>query len=302
MRKILNRGAKRRLRRKQQSARRSRTRSLIRGMEPLEDRRLLAATADDNWGMLVNGPAAPVTFQVQRDFSIPFGVDGAIAVAANWTQSTGIALTVDLDIDGVIDFKLTTQNANVNGFGVNSLGGNHPDVEGKFVTKSVPVGLVSETLNSALWLIPTGDNVMGRDVRVTLIGGITTDFLAWTGTYHDVEQGDGAVGGAGPVGSAASASSSGPAIGFTSLTVPTVGPDNPTLDAVMALARQAPFQTFTNLEPDPLPQDPAVISALGAAARRAATQVTTAIWFPPNSGRFMGAVVRQLVPGRFQHR
>ena len=273
MRKILNRGAKRRLRRKQQSARRSRTRSLIRGMEPLEDRRLLAASADGNWGMLLNGPAAPVTFQVQRDFSIPFGVDGAIAVAANWTQSTSVTLTIDLDINGgAPDFTLTQLNAVAGG-----VAGPHPDVEGKFETKVVPVGLASETLNSAIWLIPTGDNVMGRDVRVTITGGITTDFLAWTGTYHDVEQGDGAVGGAGPVGSAVSLDFAG-TIGFTSVTIPTVGKDNPTLDAVMALNRTG--FTLKNLEPDPLSNDPGVLIPAGAPQLELVLPVAPAFGFP----------------------
>ena len=118
MRKILNRGAKRRLRRKQQSARRSRTRSMIRGLEPLEDRRLLAVSPDGNWGQLISpaGPATNVTGSVAREFSIPFGADRAIAVVANYTTTSAISLFIDLDKDGTNDFKLTTQNAARAGF------------------------------------------------------------------------------------------------------------------------------------------------------------------------------------------
>ena len=66
---------------------------------------------DDNWGMLLNDAAAPLRSNIRRDFTIPAGKDGAIALTANWLESSAIAMTIDLDIDGVIDFKLTVQNA-----------------------------------------------------------------------------------------------------------------------------------------------------------------------------------------------
>ena len=211
---------------------------------------------DDNWGMLLNGPAAPVRFNVQREFSIPPGGDGAIALAANWLESLGVALEVDLDIDGVIDFKLDTSNATpVGNPNPNSLGAKHPDVEGMFQSKLVPLGLSSATLNSGIWIVPIGDNTAPRGVRVSLTGGLSTDFLSWSGSYHGVDQGN-------PVGSGISTGVAG-VTGSTSLAVPTVEPGNTTLDTLMALSRPAPFQTFTNMQPDPLPQDPGLISGKG---------------------------------------
>ena len=203
---------------------------------------------DGNWGMMLNGPAAPVTFQVQRDFSIPSGGDGAVAVVANWLENPAVALAIDLDIDGTLDFKLTPANATPDG-----LAGPHPNVQGKLHSQLVSLASTSVTLNSAIWIVPIGTNLLGRDVRVTLIGGISTEFLAWTGTYHNVRQND-------PVGSAVSQSTSA-TVGFNSLMIPDVDKNNSTLDTVLAMGR--PGFALNNFQPDPLLQDPAVTSLQG---------------------------------------
>ncbi len=234
MRKILNRGAKRRLRRKQQSARRSRNRS-IRGMEPLEDRRLLAVSPDGNWGQLF-GPGSSLAGTVTREFTIPFGADAAIAVAANYTQSTSVSLAIDLDKDGSIDFLLDKNNAQLNGDPLD-VGKAEEFVQGH--SKMQVVG--SEILNSTIWLIPIGANVMGRDVRVTLSGGVTTDFIATAGSYHGVDQKD-------PIGTVADNGST--ATSFSLLSFGPVDEGDVTLDAVLVLGKTG--IPVTDLAPDPL--------------------------------------------------
>src|SRR5688500_17600612 len=97
MRKILNRGAKRRLRRKQQTARRRHNRIQLRGMEPLEDRRLLAVTVDNNWVQLFNPTNGGVTQTVQGKVTVSHGPDAALALALNYTDTAGLTIEVDLD-------------------------------------------------------------------------------------------------------------------------------------------------------------------------------------------------------------
>jgi hypothetical protein len=257
MRKILNRGAKRRLRRKQQSARRLRNRS-IRGLEPLEERRLLAVSPDGNFAQMFNPVPvpSPVTSTVERIFSVPFGADAGIAVVANYTNPTAVTLSVDLDNDGTIDFTLDKTNA--------TPVGNPLDLDkplDKFVQghhKDILVTLapgIFETLNSTVWIIPIGSNVMGRDVRVTLNGGVTTDFIATVGSYHGVNQVD-------PVGTVGddSLAPAGGAVGFSLLGFGPVDETSATLDGLIVLARQNPAVPGTvlplnDLVPDPLAAD-----------------------------------------------
>ena len=82
---------------------------------------------------------------------------------------------------------------------------------------------------------------MGRDVRVTLSGGVTTDFIATAGSYHGVDQKD-------PIGTVADNGST--ATSFSLLSFGPVDEGDVTLDAVLVLGKTG--IPVTDLAPDPL--------------------------------------------------
>src|SRR5688572_15485931 len=103
MRKILNRGAKRRLRRKHETARRRQNRIQLRGMEPLEDRRLMAVTSDNNFVQLFNPNNGGVTQTVQAKVTVSHGPDAALVLALNYTDTAALTIDIDLDNNGTFD-------------------------------------------------------------------------------------------------------------------------------------------------------------------------------------------------------
>lgn len=220
MRKILNRGAKRRLRRKHQTARRRNNRIQLHGMEPLEDRRLLSVTPDNNWTQLFNpNIVGGVTQTVTGKITVANGPDAALAVAINYTDTADLLLEIDLDNNGTFDVQFNEAAlASQNG----ALG------DGVLKTQTLAGAKVGE-LNSLVWIYPLGTNAMDQMIRVRITGGPSTDMLGTIGSYHGVDQTN-------PMGSS-DAKSSASVAGETSISLVGVDPGNRTLDAVMALER-----------------------------------------------------------------
>jgi ELWxxDGT repeat protein len=219
-------------------------------MELLEDRCLLAVVSDGNWGQMFN-PTIPfsVSGTVARDFTIPPGPNAAVAVAANYIGTPVLSLTIDLDLNGTIDFTLDQSNATPGGDLLDLDRPGDKFVQGNHVSKFAPIGMSGETLNSTIWTVPIGTNATARDVRVALSGGATTIFLATVGSYHGVQQTD-------PVGSVA-ADSAATVVGFSLLPLGPVNEDDLTLSSLFALAR--PGLSLTDLVPDPLGADASTI-------------------------------------------
>jgi protocatechuate 3,4-dioxygenase beta subunit len=215
-------------------------------MEPLEDRRLLAVTVDNNFVQLFNPNNGGVTQTVQGKVTVSHGPDAALAFAINYTDTAG--LTIDIDADNNGTFELTYGEGNI------KLGlGNANNAEGVKATQ--PLTMAVGELNSVVFVVPIGlvdplANAMDRMVNVRITGGPSTDILATVGSYHGVDQTN-------PINNAAAAISN-VVTGESKLSLGVIPAGNRALDSIMALERQTAqgIPIAITMKPDRLDTDP----------------------------------------------
>ncbi|WP_231131251.1 SpaA isopeptide-forming pilin-related protein [Crateriforma conspicua] len=193
-------GPKRKRRKSKRQASKSDTKARLNGLDKLEDRRLLAAQAVGDWEQMFNSSSNPITETVTAQIDkVPAGGNAAIAIAANFTETSGnfngmdVTIKVDNDGDGVFSASEIFTTVGTNSAHLKSLsdpaGSAFPGSgEGEFESASNDAG--NDQVGTAVYIHPIGSSPIDRKVEVTLTSGNSTDIIASIGSYLGVNQGN----------------------------------------------------------------------------------------------------------------
>ena len=185
--KIFERSASKDRRRTSERRRKRQTiNNRLSGMENLEERRLLAVDALDNFELMLN-PSGGQTGLVQSVLKQPSGAD-AFLLQVNYTASTDADMSGDSD-----DIELTLE-FDTNFDGSFDLPGDIPDIIldetaeglGRLEMNQLTAG--GEQVNNAIFVVPTGNFSQAVNVRATLRADTSTDIIASIGSLDGVEQ------------------------------------------------------------------------------------------------------------------